>query len=215
MRGGVMHKLLIMYSLLFHLALFPAYLSANEGFPGRPEYPDIPVYAMEKLQQDYNQVVIVDTRSSYEFSTLNIKGAVNIPVAARDFEEHLATPCRQTNLSFSTVNGRTCYKSYHAVKKARKANISNTFTYDVGVFEWAQANPDRAVLPGKSPMDPKDIIPRSAFKARCLEPELFSDKIYNMGGQSLVIDVRDKYQRGNGVSYFPGKERWASLDTPE
>jgi rhodanese-related sulfurtransferase len=211
-----MHELLIFFALVVQLSLFPSYLSANEGFPGRAEYPEVTVYDMKKLQKNIDQVVIVDTRSSYEYSTLNIKGAVNIPVAAKNFEERLAKLRCQTNkpIVFYCI-GRTCYKSYHAVKKASKAKIDNTYAYDAGVLEWAQANPDRAVLLGKSPMNPKDIIPKSAFKSRCLEPELFSNKIYDMGSQSLVIDVRDKYQRGSSASYFPGKERWASLDTPE
>jgi rhodanese-related sulfurtransferase len=196
------------------LASFSA--SANESFPGRAKYPDVPVYEKAQLKQDLDKVVIVDTRSSYEFSTLRITGAINIPVASKKFEEKIAEVRSKTDKPIVFYcNGRTCMKSYLSVEKSRKVGVKNTFAYDAGVFEWAKANPDKAMLLGKSPIQPSDIIPKSAFNARCLEPEMFSNKLYEMGKDSMVVDVRDKYQRGYSIGFFPGNERWASLDSPE
>ena len=54
------------------------------------------------------------------------------------------------------------------------------------------------------------------FLQRCLhlvllDPEKFSEKAYQMRSRSLVIDVRDRYQRA-GTGLFPSRERWVSLD---
>ena len=109
-------------------------------------------------------------------------------------------------------NGRTCYKSYKATKAALKAGVKNVFAYDAGVFEWAKAYPKYAVLLGKSPMDPKKIIPKSKLKARFLSPKKFTETARAaQGSKRLILDVRDMYQRA-GVGFFVGIERWVSLD---
>lgn len=213
-----MRKALFFLVFIGQLLVLPSLLSAeaDEGFPGRTKYPDVSFYEKEQLLADFDKVVIVDARSSYEFSTIRIVGAVNIPVASKQFEALLAE-LRATTIKpiVFYCNGRSCLKSYHAVNKARNAKIENTYAYDAGIFEWAKAYPDHAVLLGKSPVDPNDIIPKAAFQSRCLDPEAFTDLLYNMDAKSLVVDVRDKYQRGHSIGYYPGKERWASLDNQE
>ena len=51
--------------------------SAEEGFPGRKKYPDVPYIELGDLYAKLlrNEVVIVDARSNYEFETLQVKGA--------------------------------------------------------------------------------------------------------------------------------------------
>ncbi|UCE90240.1 MAG: rhodanese-like domain-containing protein [Pseudomonadota bacterium] len=187
----------------------------QEGFPGRAEFPEVPVIEIGELRQRLGKVVIVDTRSEYEYQTLSIKGAVNIPVAAKDFEARLkALRARSGDPIVFYCNGRSCFKSYQAVKRAVKASVAKTLAFDAGMFEWAQAYPDLAVLLGESPVRQSDIIPGADFRKRLLAPEQFSEEAYNMGRQALILDVRDKYQRA-GVGFFPGKERWVSLDQTE
>lgn len=187
-------------------------VASDPGFPGRAKYPEVPVIEKADLMKKFNQVVIVDSRSSLEFETLRIKGAVNIPVASKNFEEQLKQLRGKTSKPIVFYcNGRTCMKSYLSVKKAMAAKVKGTSAYDAGMFEWAKAYPDHAELLGRSPVNTADIIPKSNFKQRLLDPTAFSNEAFNLGNKSVVLDVRDKYQRG-AAGFFPGKEIWASLD---
>lgn len=201
--------------LLMSFGLSGLATASNGEFPGRKEFPKIPVYEISQLHSALNDVVIVDTRSHYEFDTLRIKGAVNIPVAEDSFEQDLATLRAKTPKPIVFYcNGRTCYKSYIAVKKAQAVGIENTFAFDAGVFEWVNTYPSQGALLGKTPVNLKSLIAANKFKARLLDPDAFSEKASDMGSNSIVLDVRDKFQRA-GVGFFPGKERWVSLDDKE
>ena len=193
--------------------LFSSAVYANEeGFPGRSEFPELAIYEKAILFEDFNQVVMVDTRSNYEFQTLRIQGAINIPVSSKDFGAKLLKLRKTTSKPIVFYcNGRSCYKSYRASREANRLNIDNTYVYDAGVFEWAKAYPNHAVLLGKTPVDPNDIIPKSKFNAHLLDPERFGEKAYQLGSRSLIIDVRDRFQRA-GTGLYPATERWASLD---
>ncbi len=186
--------------------------AVDDGFPGRGEFPDVLVYEKSQLFNDISDVVLVDTRSKYEYETLRIKGAINIPVASNDFGDMVKQLRATTSKPIVFYcNGRTCYKSYRATREANNLNIEDTYAFDAGVFEWAKTYPQHAVLLGKSPIDPRDIIPAQKFTSRLLDPEKFSEKAYQMRSKSLVIDVRDRYQRA-GTGLFPSRERWVSLD---
>jgi len=188
-----------------------AWADAKEGFPGRTEFPDLPYLEKEQLFEIRDQVVIVDVRSKYEFETLRLKSAINIPVASKSFDDKVRELRNSTDKKIVFYcNGRTCFKSYHAVKKAMAAGVKNTFSYDAGVFEFATAYPNEAVLLGESPIDVAKIIPKKVFKARLISPHDFNERAYD-DKTVMVLDVRDKYQR-EGIGLFPGKERWASLD---
>jgi rhodanese-related sulfurtransferase len=190
-------------------------MASDNDFPGRKEFPKIPVYEISQLHSAFNDVVIVDTRSYYEFDTLRIQGSINIPVAEDNFEQDVAKLRLRTNKPIVFYcNGRTCHKSYIAVKKAQEAGIKNTYAFDAGIFEWISTYPNRGVLLGKSPVNLKQLIASNKFKARLLDPDAFSEKASDMGSDSLVLDVRDKFQRA-GIGFFPGKERWVSLDDKE
>jgi rhodanese-related sulfurtransferase len=186
--------------------------AATQDFPGRAKYPDVRVIEKTDLLSKLNQVVIVDARSSLEFETLRITGAMNIPVAAKSFEAEVKALRKTTKRPIVFYcNGRTCMKSYHAVKKATAAGVKNLYAYDAGMFEWAKSYPEHAQLMGKSPVKQTDIISSDKFQRHLLYPEKFSNEANNLGARSLIIDVRDKYQRG-ATGLFPAVERWASLD---
>jgi rhodanese-related sulfurtransferase len=186
--------------------------AVEDGFPGRGEYPDVLVYEKSQLFNDFSDVILVDTRSKYEYETLRIKGAVNIPVSSKDFGVKLKQLRATTSKPIVFYcNGRTCLKSYIAGREANNLNVEDTYAYDAGVFEWAKTYPNHAALLGKSPIDPRDIISAKKFTSHLLEPDKFSEKAYQMRSTSMVIDVRDRYQRA-GTGLFPAKERWVSLD---
>lgn len=210
-----MSKAVSMLALFLTLAFsFLAQAGVGE-FPGRDKYPDLPYIELQDLYAKRNQVVIVDARSSLEYDTLRVKGAINIPVADKTFEEQVMK-LRSENAKpiVFYCNGRSCMKSFHAVKKSLDVGVKEVYAYDAGIFEWAIAHPDVAILLDQTPVDVKRLISKQDFHKRLLNPDNFSSKAIDMGNDSVVLDVRDKYQRA-GVGFYPGKERWASLDNKE
>ena len=202
--------------MLFTCLLFSSnsVFSADEGFPGREKYPDVPYIEITDLYEKKNnkQVVIVDARSNYEFETLRIKDAINIPVANKNFEEELKRLRQETKKTIVFYcNGHRCMKSYIAAKRCLKANIENVAAFDAGIFDWTKKYPKQAVLLGTSPVNPNKLIATKRFKSRLLDPDTFSEYIMESRNRSIVIDVRDKFQRA-GVGFYPGIERWAALD---
>ena len=202
----------ILFTFLFMLSL-PVW-SAEEGFPGREKYPDIPYVEITDLYQkkNNNQVVIVDARSNYEFETLRIKDAINIPVANKNFEEEIKQLREKTDKTIVFYcNGHRCMKSYIAAKRCLEADIQNVAAFDAGIFDWTKKYPNQAVLLGSSPVNPNNLIATKQFKSKLLDPDTFSGYIMDSRNKSIVIDVRDKFQRA-GVGFYPGIERWAALD---
>lgn len=207
-----MHRHLRTLLLCICGSLFCASLSAAEGFPGREKYPEIPFIKLGELFDLKHTVVIVDARSKYEFETLRIKNAVNIPVANEAFAANVKQLANNSNKTLVFYcNGHSCMKSYIAAKIAMAAGVSDVVAYDGGVFDWTNAYPEHAVLLGQSPVNLKKLIAKKRFTSRLLNPEKFSESIFKLRGQSVIVDVRDKFQRA-GVGFYPGLERWAALD---
>lgn len=189
-------------------------LSADEGFPGREKYPDVTYIELADLfnRKARNEIVIVDARSNYEFETLRIKGAVNIPVASKNFEIEVQKLRKKTDKPIVFYcNGHRCMKSYIAAKKCMDIDIKDVIAFDAGIFDWTRKYPKQSVLLGSSPVNPNKLIASKRFKSRLLDPDKFSEYIVSSPKRPIVIDVRDKFQRA-GVGFYPGIERWAALD---
>jgi rhodanese-related sulfurtransferase len=185
---------------------------AGEDFPGRSKFPTIPYIELDELHTKLNGFIIVDARSTLEFDTLRIKGAINIPLSKKSFEKDVAKLRQASKQPIAFYcNGHSCMKSYIAAQKAIEANISEVYAFDAGVFDWTKAHPEQAVLLGNSPVNITHLIPKSKFKKHLLSPIVFSDKATSPNHKTMVIDVRDKFQRA-GIGFYPGLERWASLD---
>lgn len=210
-----MKRITLILVFLLNATLLSAAASASGEFPGRVKYPEVKVVEKNQLMKKILEVIIVDTRSSLEFKTLRIKGAQNIPVASKDFVERVKKLRQMTTKPIVFYcNGRTCMKSYIATKKCLKARIKNVSAYDAGMFEWAKTYPQQAELFGISPVKKSDIIPSTKFKARLLTPKKFGYNVFNKGKGNIILDVRDKFQRG-AAGFFPGKEQWISLNKEE
>lgn len=186
-------------------------ISAEADFPGRKLYIAVPVIELDDLYNKRKNVIIVDVRSAYEYQTLRIKGALNIPLSSTDYIERMKK-LREKSAGRPIVvycNGKTCLKSYKAVTKCRKYGIKNVVAYDAGMMDWARKYPAESVLLGKTPINPDRLISKTNFKKHLLSPKSFEERTAR--NNVLVLDVRDQFQR-EGISIFVGKERRATLD---
>ena len=214
-RGHKMKRLVSLSFVILSLLFASEGIAATKQdvkkeFPGRDLYLDVKHITLKDLQSEYDNVVVVDARSSYEFNTLHINGAVNIPLSSSDYKQRMKE-LRKQNPDKKIVtycNGKTCMKSYKAVRKAQRAGVNNIYAFDAGIFDWAKANADKASLLGVSPVDPNKLIAKKVFKKKLLKPEEFMNKARASNG--LIVDARDPLQR-DGVSMFIGKEKRASL----
>lgn len=196
-------------SLLATVLAVGAVAAGANDFPYRNRYPDAPILETTQLQQRLAKVVVVDVRSAYEYETLRIKGAVNVPLTDRDFVARIKALREKSNDPIVFYcNGVTCHKSYDATLLAKNNRVSEVYAYDAGIFEWAKTYPAHTELLGKSPVKAEDLIDDESFKARLLAPADFSAKAANNG--ALVLDVRDRYQRDNPL--FPLREQRVQLD---
>ncbi len=180
-----------LFSLLAMLTVNTA--TVAESFPLRAKFPEVPPISTAALQAEYDNYTIIDARSSFEFNTIRIAKAINIPVASKSFEKMLTQKVdKATPISFY-CNGTTCAKSYKAARKALKMGYSKATVYDDGIFTWTTTYPEQAALLGTTPANPDKIIPKSALKAHMVDFEQF--KLHAAKGNSILIDIRDPYQR--------------------
>src|SRR4030066_2099363 len=181
--------------------------AANEEFPYRVRFPDVSIMTTEELSKRFNEVLVIDVRSKYEYDTLHVKDAVIVPLTTGFGDKILALREKNKKPFVFYCNGKTCQKSYEAALLAAKARGDNVFAYDAGIFDWAKAQPEKTTLLGRSPIVPANLIDEKSFKARLIEPKDFSARV---GDKSVVLDVRDRVQRD--TTLFPFKEQRAQLD---
>jgi rhodanese-related sulfurtransferase len=179
-------------------------------FPGRDLYPLVSIIELNELHRRFEEVTIVDVRSQYEYDTLRIKGAVNIPLSSPTFVEKMRElRVKESRPIVMYCNGKTCMKSYKAVLKCSVNKIENVHAFDAGIMDWARTYPKLAVLLGRNPVNPKHLISRDEFRKHLLSPDQYGDKVASTS--AIVLDVRDRFQR-EGLSLFVGRERRAYLD---
>ena len=202
-----MKKLFWALLLVLSGIVHPLANAANEEYPYRVRYPDVSILTTEELGKRFNEVLVIDVRSKYEFDTLHVKDAVNVPLTT-GFGEKMVQLREKHNKPFVFYcNGKTCHKSYDAVLLAAKARLDNLYAYAAGIFDWAKAQPEKTALLGRSPVIPANLIDEKSFKARLIEPKDFAARV---GDKSMVLDVRDRVQRDTAL--FPFKEQRAQLD---
>ncbi|MCP4570969.1 MAG: rhodanese-like domain-containing protein [bacterium] len=188
--------------------------SANDGFPYRVDYADCNVIETHELgdRLAMDDIVVVDVRSQIEYDVIHVNGALHSPVAKKTFAaevQKIAAANAGKAIAFY-CNGRTCLKSYKAVRAAQAAGLENCLAYDAGIPEWANTFPDRTLLLGEKVTDPqRQIIPKSDFKARCLTWTEFRHQ--TASETAMVIDVREPVQRGDRLPDI-GNPRTIPLD---
>ncbi len=196
------------------MVLISFQLQAEDKFPGREIYPQVPYIELDELYKEKANVVFIDARSSYEFTTLRIKNAISIPLtySSSRFSKEL-NKVREQNPGKKIVfycNGHKCMKSYKAVKRAiAYVGIENIYAFDAGIFDWAEKYPAEALLLGKQLDDPNKLISKDRFKNHILPAEKF---IRSATEEVELLDIRDRIER-DGFYIFSGHETSISLDT--
>ncbi len=180
----------LLSSLLISISFFS---SAEDPFPHRDEFSDVPVMEMSEFKRNFAKLFIVDVRSNLEFDVLHIIGATHLPMSNSMFVKSVRK-LRPTGATIVTYcNGHACKKSYQAARRLIRAGIENVVAFDAGIFEWIQAAPGMAVLLGKATFDLNEIIQDSDLQKRFLPREQFLADA--MTKNSLLIDVREPIQR--------------------
>lgn len=185
--------------------------NTDNEFPARKLFPAVPYIELDDLYKKFDKVIIVDVRSKYEYDTLKIAGALNIPVLEANFNESMKK-LRADNPGKEIVtycNGKTCKKSYEAVQKCRNLKIDNVTAYDAGIFDWTKKYPHKAELFGVTPVDLRKLISKEDLNKRMINIEDFEGLLTNK--DVIVLDVREPLQR-EGLSLFPGIDHQADLD---
>lgn len=200
----------ILTGILLLCSLYGAQVfSGDEEYPNRSLYPEVPFISLEDLHTQKDNTLIVDVRSAYEYDTLRIKGALNIPLNSSDYLERIQTLRAKSDKPIAFYcNGKTCRKSYKAARRALRADIGNVTAYDAGIFDWAKQYPEDSELLGRSPIRPGQLISSSKFKNHQLEADNFIEKASN---NAIILDVRDPTQR-DGLFIFNGTEIPVPLD---
>lgn len=169
----------------------------KDEFPGRKLYSHVPYITINQLHDEYDNTVIVDARSSVEYETLRITSAVNIPLSLDNIKyKKKLLALREANPGKKIVfycNGHTCMKSYKATYRATViAKLDDVYAFDAGIFDWTKAHPDKAVLLGQTPVDPKKLLSKAKLKKHTLPAAEFIEKSKN---NAIILDVRSRHQR--------------------
>ena len=171
--------------------------SVKDDFPGRKRYAHVPYITIEQLHEEFDNTVIVDARSFVEYDTLRIASAVNIPLSLDNikYKKELVA-LREANPGKKIVfycNGHTCMKSYKATYRAKVvAKLDNIYAFDAGIFDWTKTHPDKAVLLGQTPVDPRKLLSKAKLKQHMLPAAEFIKKAQD---NSIILDVRSRNQR--------------------
>lgn len=167
--------------------------AVKNQFPLRSHFSHAIIISHKKLAAKFNDVLVIDVRSAYEFNILHINGAINIPITNLGFIPVLKS--LRANDSRDIIfycNGTSCKKSYLAHIKAQKNNIDNTYAFDLGILGWAKRYPKLSTFFGESPFILSNLISSKKFDAHNLSPKKFIKKI---AANTLVVDIREPFQR--------------------
>lgn len=197
-----------LFLLILLSSLFLPVLAQSDSYPGRSTYVTVNIYETSQLNESFDEVNVVDVRSHFEFDTLHINNAVNIPLLSRKFIKEVAELHKQGKPIIFYCNGHTCYKAYKAAQKAEKFKITNTYAYDAGIFDWAKAHPEKATLLGKTPLDTSRLLGKEDLAKYLLEPAEFAAKIND---KAVILDIREPAQRGL-IELYPYNQQNITMD---
>ena len=169
--------------------------AAQNTFPLRLIYPEVPVISTESLADRYDHIIILDIRSKLEYEVARINKAILLPLNDAGFTEELKALADQNRGRYLAFycNGHTCAKSYKAVQLAISLGLEKVICYDGGIFDWIESHPEKATLLSVTPAKKELIISDAAFEEKRISFDAF--KKLADSPNSIVIDIRDSFQR--------------------
>jgi len=175
--------------------LSAALVLADDDFPLRAKYPDVKVMSTDELATAYDATIVVDVRSQMEFDVAHVNKANHVPLSKDTFAADLEIIRGKSDAAAMAFycNGHTCAKSYKAAKASQAAGFQNIYAYDSGIFDWINAQPDKATLMGKTPASKDQIISKKDLNSKMLSYDAFKTKASEPNAK--VIDIRDQFQR--------------------
>lgn len=211
----------LLFLLITGAVVFPvgaAIVAAKDEFPLRWRYPDVKTLSTEQFHKMYPQVLVVDSRTKFEWETMRVNGSVNVPVDEVDtgmnraFEKGILKAFEANTKSTLVFycNGKTCPKSYEAARRAQRVGLMNVYAYDAGIFDWAKAHPELTTLYDKTPIQASDLIDPAELRAHTLPAGDFKAKAKSEPCGCIIVDIRDFGQRD--FLLFPMREDHVNLD---
>jgi len=186
----------------------------EDEFPGRRLFPSTEFIDIDTFHKKLinDEILLIDVRSSFEFETLHINRAKNISMSSPLFVSKIKE-LRKTDARpiVTYCNGKTCMKSFKAAKLLTGKHVENVLVFDAGVLDYAKSYPNEAVLLGKPLKSSDRLISQSKFSQHAISPENFGKQI--AGSNAILLDIRDRMQRDDGISLFAGREHRVTLDS--
>ncbi|MFH1152819.1 MAG: rhodanese-like domain-containing protein [Pseudomonadota bacterium] len=158
-------------------------------------YPSVQTLSLRELGAVFDDALVVDVRTRFEFDTVHINGSVNQPLAGddgRDTDTDMQALSRGKSLVF-TGNDALDTRPFKAALAATLGGLSPVRVLALGVLAWTDAFPDRATLMGSSPAVPGEILPDAVHRQHLLDPKDFMEAIPRP--DALVIDIRNAHDR--------------------
>jgi len=189
----------------------------NNEFPLRWRYPDVKTLSTQEFYKMHDRVLVVDSRTKFEWDTMRINGSINVPVDEVDTGTNRAFEAAISKVQKSNAkpivfycNGKTCPKSYEAARRAQRVGITNVYAYDAGIFDWATAHPELTMLYEKTPIEKSDLISPADLKAHMLPAKEFRARANADKCNCIIVDIRDFGQRD--FLLFPMREEHVNVD---
>lgn len=189
--------LFTMLGALFFAAttLQAAELNSAQRYPLRAFYPAVKTITTETLLNVYNDAVIIDVRSKFEFDVVHINKAKHLPLSAASFINTLMAerPKQSETPLIIYCNDPSCSRAFRAALLAQSAGYVNVFAYDAGVFSLLTTSPEKITLMGTTPAQTSRVIPPEQYEKVQLDFTAFKERSSLRGAQ--IIDIRDIYRR--------------------
>jgi len=173
-------------------------ISANNStdqFPLRAFYPSVKTIDTETLLQIYDDAVIIDVRSQFEFDVVRINKAKSLPLSAAGFINALE-PERSSHAQIPLIfycNDPSCARAFRAALLAQSTGYINVFAYDAGVFSLLDVAPEKITLMQTTPAQPARVITPQQYQKAQLDFTAFKERNSLLNAQ--IIDIRDLYRR--------------------
>ena len=206
----------ISYVFCLICLLFTQFATALEKdeYPGRRLYPGVDFIELENFHDKLvnDQVILIDVRSTFEYDTLHISKAKNIPLSSATFVERVKAIREADARPIVTYcNGKTCMKSFKAARRLLDDHVDNVLVFDSGIMDFARAYPKLSLLLGKPLNSASKLISQQKFSQHLINPDKFGNHIAKTN--AILLDIRDRVQREDGISLFAGREHRVTLDS--